>query len=128
MSAPPFTCPSGGGLLPTGQSVEVLTYHWDAAAWEPLGLETGFPQTQSSSAGMPSSPYTAGYPQQDQGLGVLNLTHYGFRLDQALIRELFDDSGTTSYVSATGLVRIKLIIREGHVGTPSLILEGLARE
>ena len=120
--------PFGGGLLPTGQSVEVLTYHWDDDAWESLGLETGFSQTQSSSAGRPSSPYTAGYPQQDQGLGVLNLTHYGFRLDQALIRELFDDSGTTSYVSATGLVRIKLVIREGHVGTPSLILEGLARE
>ena len=30
------------------------------------------------------------------------------------------------FVSATGLVRIKLVIREGVVGTPSLILEGSA--
>ena len=121
--------PSGGGLLPTGQSVEVLTYHWEDDSWEPLGPEPGFPQTQSSSAGRPSSPNITAYPHPDQGSGVLNLTHYGFRLNQALIRELFDDSGTTSYVSATGLVRIRLVIREGHiVGTPSLILEGSARE
>ena len=94
----------------------------------PRGLEPGFPQSQSSTAGRPSSQYTAAYPQPGQGLAVFNLTHYGYGLDQALVRELFDDRGTTSYVSAAGLVRIKLVIREGFVGTPSLILEGLARE
>ena len=112
----------------TAESVEVLVYHWEDDAWEPRGQGTGLPQTQSSPAGRPSSRYTGAYPQPGQGLAVFNPTHYGVSLEQALIRELFDDSGTTGYVSAAGLARIKLVIREGIVGTPSLILEGLARE
>ena len=120
--------PFGGGSLPTAQSVEVLAYHWEDNTWEPRGLETGLPQTQSSPAGRPSSPYNAAYPQPGQGFAVFNLTHYGYELDQSLIRELFDDRGTASYVSPAGLVRIKLVIREGLVGAPSLILEGSARE
>ena len=120
--------PFGRGFSPTAQSVEVLAYHWKDDAWESRGLETGLPQSQSSTAGRPSSQYTGAYPQQGQGFAVFNLSHYGFSLDQALVRELFDDRGTTGYVSAAGLVRIKLVIREGFVGTPSLILEGLARE
>ena len=119
--------PFGGGLSPTAQSVEVLAYHWEDDAWEPRGLETGLPRTQSSIVGRPSSRNTGAYPQR-QGLAVFNLTNYGYGLDQALIRELFDDGGTTGYVSAAGLVRIKLVIREGVLGAPSLILEGLARE
>lgn len=119
--------PFGGGLSPTAQGVEVLAYHWEDDTWEPRGLESDFPQTQSSTVGRPSSRNTGAYPQR-QGLAVFNLTHYGYGLDQALIRELFDDGGTTGYVSAAGLVRIKLVIREGFWGAPSLILEGLARE
>ena len=125
--------PFEGGSLPKAQSVEVLAYHWEDDSWEPLGLDTGFPQTQSSPVGRPSSPYTAAYPRTDQGLVVFNLTRDGYGPDQALISELLNDRGTTdrgttSYVSATGLVRMKLVIREGLVGTPSLILEGSARE
>ena len=120
--------PFAGGSLLTSQRVEVLAYHWEDDAWEPRGLETGFPQTQSLPAGRPSSRYTGGHPQSGQGLAILQQAHHGYGLDQSLIRELFDDGGTTGYVSAAGLVRIKLVIREGVVGTPSLILEGLARE
>ena len=120
--------PFEGGSLPTAQSVEVLAYNWDDDAWGPLGLETGFPQSQSSPAGSPSSPYTGGYPQPGQGLAILHQAHHGYGRDQSLTRELFDDGGTTGYVSDAGLVRIKLVIREGLVGTPSLILEGSARE
>ena len=120
--------PFEGGSLPTAQSVEVLAYHWEDDAWEPLGLETGLPQSQSSPAGRPSSPYTGGYPQPGQGPAILHQSHHGYGLALSLIRELFDDGVTTGYVSASGLVRVRLVIREGVVGTPSLILEGLARE
>ena len=120
--------PFEGGSLPTAQSVEVLAYHWEDDAWEPLGLGTGLPQSQSSPAARPSSPYTGGYPRSGQGPAILHQSHHGYGLALSLIIELFSDGGTTGYVSASGLVRIKLVIREGVVGTPSLILEGLARE
>ena len=120
--------PFEGGSLLSAQGVEVLAYHWEDDAWEPLGLGTGLPQSQSSPARRPSSPYTGGYPRSGQGPAIMHQSRHGYGLDQSLTRELFDDDGTTNYVSASGLVRIKLVIREGFVGTPSLILEGVARE
>ena len=86
--------PFEGGSLHTAQSVEVLAYNWDDDAWEPRGQETGLPQSQSSPAGRPSSPYTGGYPQPGQGPAILHQAHHGYGLALSLIRELFGDGGT----------------------------------
>ena len=120
--------PFGGGSLLATSGPEVLAYHWENGTWDPRGLRTGFPQTQPPPAGGPSSPYTGGYPQPGLGPVIFQQAHHGYGLDQSFTSELFDDGGTTGYVSASGLVRMKLVIREGVVGTPSLVLEGLARE
>ena len=120
--------PFEGGSLLSAQGVEVLAYNWEEDAWEPRGLATGFPQPPSLPARRPSSPYTGGYSQPGLGPVILFQAHQGYRLDQSLMRELFDDDEAANYVSATGLVRIKLVIREGVVGTPSLVLEGVAGE
>ena len=113
--------PFEGGSLLSAQGVEVLAYHWEEDAWETTGPGTDFPLP-------PSSPERGGFSQPDFGPVILFEAHQGYRLDQSLMRELFDDGGISSFVSATGLVRIKLVIMEGVVGTPSLVLVGVARE
>ncbi len=120
--------PFEGGSLLSAQSVEVLAYHWEEDAWKPRRLGTGFPQTPSSPLRGPSSPYTGGYSLPGLGPVVLLQAHQGYGLDQSLVKELFNEGGTSEYVSATGLVRVKLVIREGVLGPPSLVLEGMARE
>ena len=110
------------------QSVDAMMYHWGDTAWKPLALTRVSLPMQSSLSGGASSSNRGPFPQSGQGRTVFYSTPYGLPATGALEGELGDERGLDNYVSSSGLVRIQLVIRDGQVGIPSLILEGVVRE
>ena len=110
------------------QSVDAMMYHWGDSAWKPLALTRVSLPMQSSLSGGASSSNRGPFPQSGLGPTVFYSTPYELPATGALEGELGDERGLDDYVSGSGLVRIQLVIRNGQVGIPSLILEGVVRE
>ena len=110
------------------QGVDAMMYHWGDSAWKPLALTRVSLPKQSTPSGSIYYSDRGTFPQSDPGATVFNSTPYGLQATDALEGELGDERGLDDYVSASGLVRIQLVIRDGQVGIPSLILKGVVSE
>ena len=127
MRAASIHVPFNGASL-AEQSVDAMMHHWGDSAWKPLALTRVSLPKQSFPSGSIYYSDRGTFPQSDPGATVFNSTPYGLPATGALEGELGDERGLDNYVSASGLVRIQLVIRDGQVGIPSLILKGVVRE
>ena len=112
----------------TGQGVEALAYRWEEDTWEPLDLRPVSLKIPSSSPQVTSSRYRPPYPTSVLGAAFYYPIPYRMTFDQELEGEFGDARELSSYVSTSGIVRVKLTMREVRVGVPSLALQGVARE
>ena len=106
------------------QGVEALAYHWEDEAWEPLELKTVSLQVKSSFSGAPAPPQSVAGARQ--AVSVYISTPYEYTFREALEGAVGEEEGLAVYLSATGLVRIKLIVGGDQVGRPSLAIDGVA--
>ena len=107
------------GSPQSAKDVEALAYHWEKDTWDPLDMGSTSPMRGLSD-------YRRSYPQATPGSGILNLTPYRTTFNEHWAGELGNSTSHTDYVSASGLVRIKMSVRNAEVGAPSLSLQGLA--
>ena len=111
------------------ESVDAIMYHSGDSAWKPLAL-TRVSNRLKSSLSVVHIPQT-GDSSPSPANARLSWTRHRFlnsRPWDALEGELGDVRGLVNFVSGSGVVRIQLVIRDGQLGTPSLILEGVVRE
>ena len=112
----------------TGQGAEALAYHWEEDTWDPLDLRPVSLKIPSSSPPRTPSRYRPPHPALGPGGAIFYPIPHVMTFNQELEGEFADARGLSSYVSTSGIVRIKLTMREVHVGVPSLALQGVARE
>ena len=106
------------------ENVEALAYHWENESWEPLDLRTVPIQVQSSFPGGPPQPPPL--PRFHQGVARLpdDITAK-HTFSEALEGDVGEEEGLADYVSASGLVHVKLSAVRAHVGRPSLAIDGV---
>ena len=106
------------------ENVEALAYHWENESWEPLDLRTVPIQVQSSFPGGPPQPPPV--PRFHQGVPVSLMTFGEDTFSEALEGDVGEEEGLADYVSASGLIHVKLSVGRAHVGSPSLAIDGVA--
>ena len=105
------------------ENVEALAYHWENEIWESLDLRTVPLQVQSSFPGGPPQPPPV--PLFHQGVAVSLVTFGEHTFSEALEGDVGEEEGLADYVSASGLVHVKLSAVRAHVGRPSLAIDGV---
>ena len=96
------------------KNVEALAYHWENEIWEPLDLRTVPLQVQSSSPRGPAQP------------PPVTWFNYEHTFSEALEGDVGEKEGLAGYVSAAGLIRVRLSVGGAQIGRPSLAIDGVA--
>jgi hypothetical protein len=129
--------PLSGGSF-NNQDIKLLAYNWGADTWDSLDLKTVKLQSQASSssgkttiivpAPVPVSPPSV-IVTSPGGVTYYATSSYGIIFNELLEGEMLGQEGSSDYVSASGTVRVKLVLEDGvivQIGTPSLALQGVA--